>query len=673
MIRKGTGFLTALMCLVVLQVGATGDVQAGTYPTNQCVSKKTKAAGKYCQGVLKAWSKYHKSPASDPIGDSREAAIVKAFDKLSSAWTKAEDSAAKKDAECVETTATNVQVQSAVETAIDNLQATFGLGADKADESCRSKILGAAAKLCSGLLGANSKFIKAPAKDLERVKLGSSETKASGKFGAGYAKAAPGCTTVIPTSGDVETAVESIRDQVVSDTTTSPNAPTAFTQVIPGSTVSYNGDTLRPKCSRNTPYSFFYKRGTENKLLMYYQGGGACWSALNCWSVPTYKIDADADDNPELAGTGFASRDNVLNIFKDWHVVFVSYCTGDVHWGESYDTFYGPGQLTQHVGRVNAAVAEKWARERFLDPEVIVETGSSAGSYGAIMNSTYLMAEVYPHVQHNVIGDAGIGVIRAEFLDPNTGDNINRWNVEKNLPTFIPGIELPISELSIPEIFEAMGNAFPNNRFASYQSAYDGGNGGQTSFYHIMKNLGNIFAWPNWWEDQCEWTACMRHLVQETSTRLPSNFRYYTGAGSRHTIYGSDKLYHDTRGTVPPITFRDWVDAMVNDDVGWANVDCSDGGDCDLVDTCQGGPNAGLPCTDDVIDCGAAGTACVLNECVGGIDDGLPCDNAGDCDDFSCEEDPRPSPLQPPYEPGGVVDCGVFPVCPCGPSGVNCP
>jgi len=403
---------------------------------------------------------------------------------------------------------------------------------------------------------------------------------------------------------------------------------------------------LNPKCSKDTPYSFFYKKGTVNKLLMYYQGGGACWSKDTCWNIGTYKEDAGAGDNPDLVGTGFADPDNALNIFKDWHVVFVSYCTGDVHWGENKQN-YGGGDQTWHYGRINAAVAEKWAREHFIDPEFVFVTGSSAGSYGAIMNSAYLQDSVYPASETAVLGDAGIGVITQDWLetyqdgpDPLIGQV---WGLKKNLPTFIPGIELPIKDLSMGAVISALAARFPNNRFASYESAYDGGNGGQTSFYHIMNSGPNILSWPNWWEHQCEWTACMREFTDTISTNS-SNYRFYTGAGSRHTVYGSDKLYTDTTGLVPPITFRDWVNSMIEDDVGWVSVDCADGGDCNLVDTCQGGTNAGLPCTTD-------------GDCAGGGD---------------CEHDPAPSPLAAPYEPGGVVNCPVT-ACPCGPTGVNCP
>jgi hypothetical protein len=640
--RNASILLTTALSACILV--SASSAQAGVYPTNGCVSKKMKAAGKFCQKTLQAWSMWHRDPAADPTGMIRDASIGVAADSLSNTWMKAEASTAKKNADCSAISATATQLTDEVETAINALQSSLGSSADGADETCRSKALGAAAKLCTGLLKGNSKFIKAPARDLDKATLQANDNKVTTSFTTSYDKADDGCTSPIPASGDVLADVDELRDAVVEATTTSPNAPESFTQVVPDTTVIYQRQELSPRCQKNTPYSFFYKRGTTNKLLMYYQGGGACWSTASCWTVGTSKEEADAGDNPDLVGTGFADPDNMLNIFKDWHVVFVSYCTGDVHWG-NHDQFYGSGQMTRHRGRINAAVAEKWAREHFIDPEFVFVTGSSAGSYGAIMNSAYLMHDVYPATRFAVLGDAGIGVITQSWLETyqdGSPTNGQVWGLQSSIPTFIPGIEPPIKDLSMGKVIEALADTFPNNRFASYESSYDGGDGGQTSFYHIMKSGSNLLDWTNWWEDQCEWTACMRDFTSTISAATP-NYRYFTGAGSRHTIYGSDKLYTDTRGLVPPITFRDWVQAMIDDDVGWVNLDCADGGDCDLVDTCQGGASAGLACTTNT-DCGTG----------------------------KCELDPRPSPLAAPYEPGGVVNCPMT-VCPCGPTGVNCP
>jgi hypothetical protein len=53
------------------------------------------------------------------------------------------------------------------------------------------------------------------------------------------------------------------------------------------------------------------------------------------------------------------------------------------------------------------------------------------------------------------------------------------------------------------------------------------------------------------------------------------NYRYYIGTGSRHTMYGSNKVYTDTTGGVPTIV--SWVNSMLARDVGWTNVECSSG------------------------------------------------------------------------------------------------
>jgi len=71
----------------------------------------------------------------------------------------------------------------------------------------------------------------------------------------------------------------------------------------------------------------------------------------------------------------------------------------------------------------------------------------------------------------------------------------------------------------------------------------------------------------------------MREINDEAAAEAP-NFRYYVGAGSRHTMWGSDKVYTDTTGNVP--TIRDWVAAMLRGNGDWENVACDDA-DCGTV------------------------------------------------------------------------------------------
>jgi hypothetical protein len=122
---------------------------------------------------------------------------------------------------------------------------------------------------------------------------------------------------------------------------------------------------------------------------------------------------------------------------------------------------------------------------------------------------------------------------------------------------------------------------FPRANWAHYSTAFDGSPGGQTGFYNIMLNDNDPIAALSWWEASCAFNAAMRQQVIQTAAAIPSNYRYYIGTGSRHTMWGSNKVYTDTTGDVPTIV--DWVNAFLAStpearDPRWTNVECENCG-----------------------------------------------------------------------------------------------
>jgi hypothetical protein len=57
---------------------------------------------------------------------------------------------------------------------------------------------------------------------------------------------------------------------------------------------------------------------------------------------------------------------------------------------------------------------------------------------------------------------------------------------------------------------------------------------------------------------------------------VPSNYRYYIGTGSRHTMWYFPKVYNDTTGGVPLLV--DWINAMLTGGPGWTNVEAANEG-----------------------------------------------------------------------------------------------
>jgi hypothetical protein len=93
-----------------------------------------------------------------------------------------------------------------------------------------------------------------------------------------------------------------------------------------------------------------------------------------------------------------------------------------------------------------------------------------------------------------------------------------------------------------------------------------------------MLNINNVFAWPSWWNASCAWNQLMVSQATTTAANAPTNYRYYIGTGSRHTMYGSNKVYTDTTGNVPTIV--SWINSMLARDGGWTNVQCDNATSC---------------------------------------------------------------------------------------------
>ncbi len=247
--------------------------------------------------------------------------------------------------------------------------------------------------------------------------------------------------------------------------------PDVFTEIFPADDYSdfeYKG--LKPSCSNypgsDPEFSFFVKGGKKNKLVIYLQGGGACWDTKNCLYAPTYLQEAPPIDMfADTSGMGIFDTANKDNPFKDWNFVFIPYCTGDIHWGANDQEYidYGYVNMIPHVnswtirhrGAVNFQVVLQWIKDNFILPNQIFVTGSSAGSYGAIMSFPFIK-DAYPLSSVSVIGDAGNGVTEPYFQN----NSIFNWNIQ--MPTWIDGFEEGYTpDMTIADVYKNIANYYP--------------------------------------------------------------------------------------------------------------------------------------------------------------------------------------------------------------------
>jgi hypothetical protein len=577
--RRGVTTTFVALAFAVCTVGTADAKKSKPDPALSCVSAKHKAAGAFCAAVLTAWSKFERT------GDAakRDAAIARAQGKLDANWNKAEDRSSASGVDCAGGFLASSTAGAFVDSATGALVAAVNTGLDlgtKDNAKCGSRIVKAAALKCQALLGAEGIYQKQRTKTGAAAKRTASVEKIKAKFATAFAKAKGSSCPTSATATDIEDRVDAIVDRIVRDTLTSAAAGTGPYVSIAGVPTTYNNEQLNPVCMNGSPYRFFARRGTVNKLVVYYQGGGACWEQLTC-TLPACDTSVTDGDNPNRASSGFADLSNPANPFRDWNAVFVSYCSCDIHFGDAardYTNFDPAHPLhVEHRGYQNSKVVEKWAREHFLAPEEIFVTGSSAGAYGAWFNAP-LLHRVWPSAHFNVLADAGNGVVTQQFLET----YFPTWDFEKHLPPDIPELKTVLDNgEGIPGYTEVIARTFPNTNWAHYTTAFDGGSGGQTGFYNIMLHNNDPVAALSWWEGSCAFRDQMHAQAVATVgvvSGQDNNYRYYIGSGSRHTMWGSNKVYADTTGGVPTIV--DWLNSMLSSKPGspapgWTNIEAS--------------------------------------------------------------------------------------------------
>jgi Pectinacetylesterase len=138
--------------------------------------------------------------------------------------------------------------------------------------------------------------------------------------------------------------------------------------------------------------------GSKN-LMIFLEGGGACFNALTCGTNPASFSMADfeactASDGGTCASSlsgggngGVFNRSDPANPMADWNFVYIPFCTGDVHAGNKLNaTVPGVAAKQQFVGYAN--VTRDLARivPTFPDVTKVLLTGISAGGFGAAAN-----------------------------------------------------------------------------------------------------------------------------------------------------------------------------------------------------------------------------------------------------------------------------------------------
>lgn len=177
-------------------------------------------------------------------------------------------------------------------------------------------------------------------------------------------------------------------------------------------------------CGNGTPYRFFVNRAPDTKnLVLVFEGGGACWDQNACSGIgPLSAANPDGippdymhQFNMATGGlvTAFSSHHDPFQKVQtqSWNIVYVPYCTGDVHSGSKVQVYSDADpqhpRVQYFAGQANIAGAAKWLRDNLGQPEKLLLTGFSAGGVGSTVGYALVRDTLQPTGNSSLLADSG--------------------------------------------------------------------------------------------------------------------------------------------------------------------------------------------------------------------------------------------------------------------------
>lgn len=182
-------------------------------------------------------------------------------------------------------------------------------------------------------------------------------------------------------------------------------------------------------CRDGSEAGLFLRSTESSRLLIVFEGGGACTTAGFCGFNPKNVNEVLFGNGETVLGTalgavpgrqqpgaytngelqGIFSTERTENPFQNWNIAYIPYCTGDVHFG-TREAARVPGvpEPQKFVGFFNTQkFVGRLASTFEAGLEQVVVTGMSAGSFGAALNFS-MISDAFPGVQTDAVLDSGI-------------------------------------------------------------------------------------------------------------------------------------------------------------------------------------------------------------------------------------------------------------------------
>ncbi len=307
-----------------------------------------------------------------------------------------------------------------------------------------------------------------------------------------------------------------------------------------------------PLCLRGTEYTVDTRQGSSDALVIYLQGGGACWDSLCAATEVADSLPPSGILNPDLEG----------NPVADWDVLYVPYCDGSIFSGDvdrvlpnSLFGNGGPGESQAHQrGLQNLTAALDIGLAEFPNPSRILLTGISAGGFGTIV-ALPLVRYHYPDAEIVLFNDSGVGVANERNPDVLNETLLSGWNATSLVPESCTGCT---SNGHVTRFIEWQLAA--NDNFTMSTLSF-GADSVITFFFKISA---------------AQFTESLLAETGRTTMLYEDRYKRAIAEGTGHTFVLTEMASEDGGGgldtEIAGTTVLDWFTAHIDGTEGWVDL-----------------------------------------------------------------------------------------------------
>lgn len=316
-------------------------------------------------------------------------------------------------------------------------------------------------------------------------------------------------------------------------------------------------------CGNNSQYKLFANFSDKSdNLVVVFEPGGACWDYPSCTGKEGIRgaanPDGIPDDHYELAPfiSPFLSRFDDTNPSRDWNMIYVPYCTADVHTGNAVVTYTDdvePPVEFHHDGHDVIKQVVSYLDDSFTHVPKMLVTGCSAGGVGSLVNYRFLRNGIRAVEKGYMIDDSGPVFPSSGFSKPLHAMIRSAWNLDSLMPEMPPSFTLD----DMGTVNTALADEFPQDRLATTYFRRD--------MNFSLYSYERFYNFPPKAEILAMWDADTQLLTAQYDTRdnLHYFIPYYRGINDSHcttviNFAGSDIQDHD-------MTLAQWIGDFVGD------------------------------------------------------------------------------------------------------------